>query len=271
MIRIKDLNYSYPDGTRALSSICLDISRGEFVAITGKNGCGKSTLLRHMNGLLIPGSGSVSVDGMNTTDPLCLLKIRQVAGMVFQDPGSQFIGMTVEEDVAFGPENLCIRPDRIRDLVKRSLSDVGMLEYRDNTPRTLSGGQKQRVAIASVLAMEPDIILFDEVTSMLDPLSRKDVLALIGQLHENGTTIVYVTHRLEELVHADRVLVMDGGRIIHDGEPRALLAKYDVSGLGVDLPPVPALSKRLAEVGIVSMDDLPLSKEELLGALCQFK
>ncbi|WP_319508763.1 energy-coupling factor transporter ATPase [uncultured Methanolobus sp.] len=269
MICINNLTFRYPDGTLALDSVDLNIHKGEFVAIVGKNGCGKSTILRHMNGLLLPTEGSVIVKGMDTSDPFSLLKIRHTAGMVFQDPGSQFIGMTVEEDVAFGPENLALPPEKIQSLVNRSLREVGMLEHRNHTPRTLSGGQKQKVAFASVLAMEPEVILFDEVTSMLDSNTRKDILDIIKKLHKNGTTVVYVTHRLEELVYADRLVVMDKGCIIHDGNPRAILSKENPVSFGFDLPPVIELARRLADEKIIDSSLLPLSKEELREVLCQ--
>ncbi|WMW21913.1 ATP-binding cassette domain-containing protein [Methanolobus mangrovi] len=269
MICINNLSFRYPDGTLALDSVDLNIRKGEFIAIVGKNGCGKSTILRHMNGLLLPCEGSVTVKGMDTSDPSSLLKIRHTAGMVFQDPGSQFIGMTVEEDVAFGPENLGLSPEEIQFFVNRSLQDVGMLEHRNHTPRTLSGGQKQKVALASVLAMGPEIILFDEVTSMLDASSGKDILDLIKKLHKNGTTVVYVTHRLEELAYADRLVVMDKGRIIHDGNPRTILSKENPVSFGFALPPVIELARRLADENIIDPSLLPLSKEELREVLCQ--
>lgn len=269
MIHINNLSYSYPDGTQVLDSISLDIRKGEFIAIAGKNGSGKSTLLRHMNGLLLPTEGSVIVNEMDTTDPSSILDIRQIAGMVFQDPQSQFIGMTLEEDVAFGPENLGLAQEDIRDRVDRALQDVGMQEYKNHTSRSLSGGQKQKVALASVLAMEPEIVLFDEVTSMLDPMSRKDILDLILQLHEKGTTVVYITHRLEELVHADRLLVMENGSITHNGNPRIILSQMDSMNFGFELPPIIELAKRLCDSGFIDPACFPLSREELREALCQ--
>ncbi|SFM47354.1 energy-coupling factor transporter ATPase [Methanolobus profundi] len=273
MIHIKDISYRYPDNTLAIDSLSLNINKGEFVAIAGKNGCGKSTLLRHMNGLLLPCQGSVVVNGMDTSDPSSLMDIRRTAGMVFQDPGSQFIGMTVEEDVAFGPENLGLSQREINERVDLSLQNVGMEGYRYHTPRSLSGGQKQKVALASVLAMKPDIILFDEVTSMLDPCSRKDILSLIENLHENGTTVVYVTHHLEELVHADRLVVMENGRIVHDGHPREILSRNDPEQFGSDLPPVIELARRLADSGLIPADpsSFPLSRAELREVLCRSK
>jgi energy-coupling factor transport system ATP-binding protein len=269
MIHINNLSYRYPDGTLVLDSVSMDVHKGEFVAIAGKNGSGKSTLLRHMNGLMLPSEGSVVVKGMDTIDSSFILNIRQIAGMVFQDPQSQFIGMTLEEDVAFGPENLGLPQEDIRKRVDMSLQDVGMQEYKHQTPGSLSGGQKQKVALASVLAMKPEIILFDEVTSMLDPYSRGEILGLITQLHENGTTIVYVTHRLEELVHADRLIVMENGRITHNGDPRVILSQGNVVDSGFEFPPVIELAKRLCDSGFIDPACFPLSREKLMEALCQ--
>lgn len=270
MIDIKNLSHRYPDGTLALDSINLNIRKGEFVAIAGKNGCGKSTLLRHINGLLQPGAGSVVVKGIDTSDSLKLQYIRHTAGMIFQNPQSQFIGMTVEEDVAFGPENLGLLSDDISRLVTSSLDSVEMSDYRNNTPRTLSGGQKQKVALASVLAMEPEVILFDEVTSMLDSGSRKDILSLIKQLHGSGTTIIYVTHLLDELIHADRLVLMDQGRIIRNGYPRDIISKANSGLFGFDLRII-ELSRKLIDAGLIDRTFFPLSKDELREAICRSK
>ncbi|WP_094227070.1 energy-coupling factor transporter ATPase [Methanolobus psychrotolerans] len=269
MIFINNLSYRYPNGTLALDSVDLHIRKGEFIAIAGKNGCGKSTLLRHINGLLVPCEGYVVVKGMDTSDTSHIQDIRRVAGMVFQDPESQFIGMTVEEDVAFGPENLGLPPEEIQNRVDSSLNIMGMMGQKNHTPRTLSGGQKQKVALASVLAMEPEVILFDEVTSMLDSMSRNDILLHVKQLHENKTTVVYVTHHLEELVYADRLVVMDKGRVIHDGNPRIILRQGNPLNLGIELPPVIELSRRLCDSGLITPAFFPLSVEELREVLCQ--
>ncbi|MBP1907870.1 energy-coupling factor transporter ATPase [Methanolobus bombayensis] len=271
MINIENLSYSYPDGTLALDSISLNILKGEFVTIAGKNGCGKSTLLRHINGLLQPGQGSVVVKGMDTCDLSNLQDIRRTAGMIFQDPQSQFIGMTVEEDIAFGPENLGLSSSEINRRVTEALESVGMSGHRHNTPRTLSGGQKQKVALASVLAMEPEIILFDEVTSMLDFSSRSDILDLIKQLHKTGTTIIYVTHLLEELVHADRLVLMEKGRVVQNGCPREIISKISSEDFGFDFPPIIELSKKLLDARIIDETSFPLSKDELLEAICPSK
>lgn len=268
MIEINNLSYKYPDGTLALDTIDLCIREGEFVVIAGRNGSGKSTLIRHINGLLQPSKGSVVVNGIQTSERAGILSIRQAVGMVFQNPESQFVGITVEEDVAFGLENLGVVSERIRELVDSSLKAMNLFHLREHMPRYLSGGEKQKVAIAGILAMKPDYLIFDEVTSMLDPFSRQEILASIKQIHEKGTTVVYVTHRLEEAVDADRLIVMDSGRIVLDDSPRAVFRKYELESYGLRLPPLVKLSKRLFNVGIVG-DGIALSKEELVEKLCQ--
>jgi energy-coupling factor transport system ATP-binding protein len=267
MIEICNLFHSYPDGTPALNSVNLHIGRGEFVVIAGRNGSGKSSLVRHMNSLLLPSGGSVSVNGLCTSQKKNHSGIRRVVGMVFQEPDSQFIGMTVEEDVAFGPENLGLPPLRIRELVEMSLKMLGISELRFQSPRSLSGGQKQKVAIAGVLAMEPECIIFDEVTSMLDPFSRKDVLDAVKRIHAKGTTVIYVTHRLEEAITADRLVIMDSGKVVADASPRDVFLQYDLEKYGIELPPVVALSRMLTRAGFPGIG-IALTKDELLEALC---
>lgn len=268
MIDIRNLRYNYPDGTPALDSVSLYIGKGEFVVIAGRNGSGKSSLIRHMNALLLPSGGSVYVKGMCTSQKKHHLDIRRAVGMVFQDPDSQFIGMTVEDDIAFGPENLGLRSSEIRALVDRSMETLGISELRLHSPRSLSGGQKQKVAIAGVLAMEPEFIVFDEVTSMLDPISRQDVLDAVMRIHGKGTTVIYVTHRLEEAVDADRLIVMDSGKILADAPPGDVFMSHDLEKHGIETPPVVALSKMLASAGFPGMG-LALTKDELLEALCR--
>lgn len=219
MIKIENLTYRFPDGTEGLRGINLSIKKGEFVALLGRNGSGKSTLLRHLNGLLRPSEGNVFVKGLDSTDSSKLLEIRQAVGMVFQNPATQFVGTTLEEDVAFGLENLALPPEEIRKRVDRALAEVGLEKYTARSSKALSGGQQQCAAIASVLAMKPECLVFDEVTSMLDPESRALVLQTVGKLRGKGRTIVYVTHRLEEVLAADRVIVMDGGKIVREGKP----------------------------------------------------
>lgn len=266
MIDIRDLCHTYPDGTPALDQVNLHIGEGEFIVIAGRNGSGKSSLIRHMNALLLPSSGSVYVKGICTSQKRQHTAIRKTVGMVFQEPDLQFVGMTVEEDIAFGPENLCLPSARIKELVDRSMKTMRICELRFHSPRSLSGGQKQKLAIADVLAMEPQCIVLDEITSMLDPLSRQDVLDAVRRIREQGTTVIYVTHRLEEAVDADRLIIMDSGRIVADASPRDVFEKYDIGRYGIEMPPVTALSKMLSDAGFDT--GLALTKDELLEALC---
>lgn len=261
MIRIENLTYRFPDGTEGLRNITLRIKKGEIVALLGRNGSGKSTLLRHLNGLLRPSEGKVFVNGQDSTDSSKLLVIRQVVGMVFQNPATQFVGTTLEEDVAFGPENLALPPAKIRERVDWALAEVGLEAYKNRAPKALSGGQQQCAAIASVLAMKPECLVFDEVTSMLDPDSRALVLQTIEKLREKGRTIVYVTHRPEEVLAANRVIVMDGGKIMLEGKPEEVFnpvmwegAPGSGSGSGLEafglrLPPIVELLNGLKAEG----------------------
>jgi energy-coupling factor transport system ATP-binding protein len=268
MIDIRDLCHTYPDGTPALDSVSLQIDEGEFVVIAGRNGSGKSSLIRHINALLLPSGGSVHVNGLCTSQKKHHPAIRKAVGIVFQDPDSQFIGMTVEEDIAFGPENMGLPSARIKELVESSMETMGICELRSHSPRALSGGQKQKLAIAGVLAMESQCIVLDEVTSMLDPLSRQEVLDAVRRIREQDTTVICVTHRLEEAVDADRLIIMDSGSVVADASPRDVFKKYDLERYGVEIPPVAALSKMLASAGFPDIG-LALTKDELLEALCQ--
>ncbi len=252
MIHINNLSYRYPDGTLTLEGVDISIDRGEFVAIMGPNGCGKTTLVRHLNALLMPTAGSVSVFGMDTKDMSKVWNIRQTVGMVFQNPQTQFVGTTLEEDVAFGPENLGLPQNEIRKRVDRALLEVRLMEYKTHAPKTLSGGQMQRAAIAGVLAMEPECIVFDEVTSMLDPESRQMILDTIQQLHQSGKTIIYVTQRIEEILPlADRIVSMQDGRIEFMGTPHEYLAS-----VGSHVPAITSLMRKLKEKGFDVRDDV---------------
>lgn len=250
MIRFENVSYSYPDGTPALRNINMGIRKGEYIGIIGKNGSGKSTLSLHLNGLLTPQKGKVMVRGMDTGDFSTLQGIRKIVGIVFQNPETQFVGRTVEEDLAFGPENLCLPPLEIRRRVDRALAETGLEKYRYHSPKTLSGGQGQCVALAGVLAMEPECLVFDEVTSMLDPESGKAVLERVKRLHEKGKTIVYITHNLEELHAADRIIVMDRGRIVLEGKPENVLSDPSLRALGLTPPSLIELAEHLKNHGV---------------------
>lgn len=256
MIRFEDVTFEYirrdEEGnvegiTRALDGINLHIRKGEFVAVLGANGSGKSTLARHINGLLIPEEGRVLVGGLDTADENNLLPIRQSAGMVFQNPDNQIVAQTVEEDVAFGPENMGVPTEEIRRRVDDSLKRVGLEKEKYTSPNRLSGGQKQRVAIAGILAMKPECIILDEPTAMLDPIGRKEVLETAHELNEKeGITIVLITHYMREAASADRIIIMEKGRIVMDGTPREVFARgVELRGLGLEVPQVTELGYKL--------------------------
>lgn len=255
----------------ALKNITAQIRKGGFTAIIGTNGSGKSTLARHLNALLLPTEGELLVDGMNTSDESAVWKIRQKVGMVFQNPDNQLVAAIVEEDVAFGPENLGVPPEEIRERVEQALEKVGMTAYRGQAPSMLSGGQKQRIAIAGVLAMQPDCIVLDEPTAMLDPKGRAEVMATIHELNEKeGITIVLITHFMEEAVTADRVMVIDRGVLQMDGTAREVFSQADkLTEIGLDVPVAADLSRRLRKAGVAVSENC-MTDEELGEALCPF-
>lgn len=255
----------------ALKNITAQIRKGGFTAIIGTNGSGKSTLARHLNALLLPTEGELLVDGMNTSDESAVWKIRQKVGMVFQNPYNQLVAAIVEEDVAFGPENLGVPPEEIRERVEQALEKVGMTAYRGQAPSMLSGGQKQRIAIAGVLAMQPDCIVLDEPTAMLDPKGRAEVMATIHELNEKeGITIVLITHFMEEAVMADRVMVIDRGVLQMDGTAREVFSQADkLTEIGLDVPVAADLSRRLRKAGVAVSENC-MTDEELGEALCPF-
>lgn len=272
MIRIENVYYEYPSledtNYMALKGINLTINEGEFVVVLGHNGSGKSTLAKLMNALLIPTKGSVYVKNMETKDEENIWNIREKAGMVFQNPDNQLVATIVEEDVAFGPENQGIDPKEIRRRVDESLRIVEMSEYVKHAPHLLSGGQKQRIAIAGVLAMNPECIILDEPTAMLDPIGRKEVMNTVKKLNrEENKTIVHITHYMEEAVDADRIVVMEEGSIIMDGTPREIFSKVDVmKKIGLDVPQVTELAYELRREGIDVPADI-LTIEELVAVL----
>jgi energy-coupling factor transport system ATP-binding protein len=256
----------------ALDNINLNLDKGQFVAILGHNGSGKSTFAKHLNALLLPSSGDVVVNGYNTKDTTKLWDIRKCTGMVFQNPDNQLVATIVEDDVAFGLENLGLPPDEIRSRVDTSLKSVNMYEFKDTPPHFLSGGQKQRVAIAGILAMQPDIIVFDEPTAMLDPIGRLEVINSAINLNKNhGITIILITHFMEEATLADRVIVMDNGTVAIDDIPKNVFSQVDkMQALGLDVPQVTKLSHNLNSLGI-SIPKNILTVEEMVEALCLLK
>ena len=255
---------------RAVNDVNLDIEAGDFVAVLGHNGSGKSTLAKQINALLIPSEGTMWVDDMDTAKEPELWKIRQKAGMVFQNPDNQIIGTVVEEDVGFGPENMGVPTDEIWKRVDDSLKKTGMTAYRYQSPNKLSGGQKQRVAIAGVVAMRPSCIVLDEPTAMLDPNGRKEVLKAVSELNKKeNVTVVLITHYMEEVIHANKVYVMDGGNVVMQGTPREIFSQVEtLKKYRLDVPQVTWLAHELHKAGV----DIPegiLTKEELVGALCR--
>ena len=255
---------------RAIDGVDIDVPQGSFVAILGHNGSGKSTLAKHMNAILVPTGGTMWVDGRDTKDPNELWNIRQSAGMVFQNPDNQIIGTVVEEEVGFGPENLGVPTDEIWKRVENSLRAVGMLERRKDSPNKLSGGQKQRVAIAGVIVMEPKCIVLDEPTAMLDPNGRKEVLEAVHQLNrQENVTVVLITHYMEEVIDADRVVVMDDGHVVMEGTPKEIFSQVEtLKKYRLDVPQVTLLAHELKQSGVDIPDGI-LTTEELVNALCQ--
>jgi energy-coupling factor transport system ATP-binding protein len=255
---------------RAVDDVNLDIEAGEFIAILGHNGSGKSTLAKHMNALLLPTEGTLWVDDMDTSKEPELWKIRQKAGMVFQNPDNQIIATVVEEDVGFGPENMGVPSEQIWTRVDDALKKVGMTAYRHHSPNKLSGGQKQRVAIAGVVAMHPKCIVLDEPTAMLDPNGRKEVLQAVHELNEKeNVTVILITHYMEEVIGADRVYVMDEGSVVMQGTPREIFSQVEkLKEYRLDVPQVTLLAHELKKNGLDIPDGI-LTTEELVNALCQ--
>ena len=259
IISVKNLIFDYirvaDDGStknyRAIDDVSFDIEAGSFVAIIGRNGSGKSTLAKNLNGLLIPTEGTVSIDGMDTADDNLIWDIRSRVGMVFQNPDNQIVSSIVEDDVAFGPENIGVPPTEIRKRVDEALKEVGMYEHRFKGAHMLSGGQKQRVAIAGALAMRPDCIIFDEPTAMLDPKGRSQVMHIIRKLNEEGITTVLITHFMAEAAQADRIIVMKNGKIFSDSTPEELFGNREIiEGSGLEMPPAVELRDKIADRGI---------------------
>ena len=263
MIRVENLNFAYPGvddtpGVAVFTDLSLEIEEGSFVAILGGNGCGKSTLAKHFNSILLPCGGKVYVFGMDTMDDDKLIAIRRCTGMVFQNPDNQIVANVVEEDVAFGPENLGVSSPEIRRRVDNALKQVGMYEYREHAPHLLSGGQKQRIAIAGIIAMEPKCIVLDEPTAMLDPRGRKEVMQTILQLNrEKGITVILITHHMDEAAKAQRVIVMSKGSIAADGTPEQVFSQVELMhSIGLGAPETVELCYELNKIGF----GLPLDR-----------
>lgn len=270
LIEIQNVSYAYEDAAaKALNNVSLTINDGEFVAVVGHNGSGKSTLAKHLNALLLPTEGKVLVDGMDTADEADTLSIRQRVGMVFQNPDNQLVTTIVEEDVAFGPENIGVPGNEIRTRVDRALAAVGMEKYAHSAPNMLSGGQKQRIAIAGMLAMQPKVLVLDEATAMLDPKGRRDIIDLVTKLHkENGITVVMITQYMEEVIGADRVAVMSGGEMILEGTPKEVFSQDELLHKHrLDVPVMQQLANRLNARG-ANLPKCILSVEEMAQAIC---
>ena len=264
----RDEEENIEEVNRAIDGVEVDIKKGDFVAVLGHNGSGKSTLAKHVNGLLLPTEGTVWVGDMDTRDEEHIWDVRKTAGMVFQNPDNQIIGNIVEEDVGFGPENIGVPTEEIWKRVEESLKAVGMTAYRLQSPNKLSGGQKQRVAIAGVMAMKPECIILDEPTAMLDPNGRREVIRTIHELNRaEGITVLLITHYMEEAIEADRIIVMDDGRIVMDGQPREIFSRVkELKSHGLDVPQVTELAWELKEAGMPLTDGI-LSREELVEQL----
>lgn len=276
IIRIEHLVFEYKKeeemlATVAVDDVTLDIQRGSFTAVIGRNGSGKSTLAKNINALLLPSGGAVYVNGYDTADPERVWDIRQAAGMVFQNPDNQLVSSIVEDDVAFGPENLGVEPSEIRRRVDASLYAVNMYEERKKAPHLLSGGQKQRIAIAGVVAMRPACIILDEPTAMLDPHGRQEVMDIIEKLNREGITILLITHFMEEAARADRVVIMDQGKVMMDGTPAQVFAREEeIRALHLDVPFAVALASRLRRRGIPVPESV-IEESEVVDYLCQYK
>ena len=256
----------------ALKNISFEIERGSFVAIVGPNGSGKSTLAKQFNALLLPGSGNVVIDGMDTLETDALL-IRQKVGMVFQNPDNQLVSSVVEDDVAFGPENLGVPPEEIRKRVDKALEKVSMIEHRKKGPHLLSGGQKQRIAIAGVLAMSPECVVFDESTAMLDPSGRKEIMNIIEHIHKSGSTVILITHFMDEAVRADKIMVIDKGTLVADTTPQELFADSGhelIESSALEFPFAAKLAYLLRKRGIDIPDNI-ITEEALADCLCKLK
>lgn len=276
IISVQNITFAYTreegaEMVKAIDGVSFEIEPGSFTAIIGKNGSGKSTLAKNLNGLLLPTEGDILVADYNTKDDAHIWDVRQTAGMVFQNPDNQLVSAIVEDDVAFGPENLGVDPQEIRQRVDQALEAVNMGQFKNKAPHLLSGGQKQRIAIAGVVAMKPRCIIFDEPTAMLDPKGRKEIMAIIDELHQEGITVVLITHFMEEAVRADRVIIMNEGKLLLDGTPAEVFAQGQLmKSVNLDVPPIVELADELRAVGIAIPDEI-ITEEEMVTYLCQYE
>lgn len=272
IVKAKNLTFEYirrdEDGnvegiTKAVDNVSIDIKQGDFVAVLGHNGSGKSTFAKHLNALVMPTEGTVWVDGMDTREEENTLKVRQTAGMVFQNPDNQIVGTLVDEEVGFGPENIGVPTEEIWERVEKSLKAVGMYAFRNQSPNKLSGGQKQRVAIAGIVAMKPKCIVLDEPTAMLDPLGRKDVLNVLHELNrQENVTVILITHYMEEVIDIDKLYVMDDGKLVMSGTPREIFSQVEkLKELGLDVPHVTELAYELQKEGVPLKNGILTSEE----------
>lgn len=259
----RDEDGNVSDITKAVDDVSIDIKQGDFVAVLGHNGSGKSTFAKHLNALVMPTEGTVWVDGMDTREDDNILKVRQTAGMVFQNPDNQIVGTLVDEEVGFGPENIGVPTEQIWERVEKSLKAVGMYAFRNQSPNKLSGGQKQRVAIAGIVAMKPKCIILDEPTAMLDPLGRKDVLKVLHELNrQEKVTVILITHYMEEVIDLDKVYVMDAGKLVMSGTPRQIFSQVEkLKELKLDVPYVTELAYELKKEGVPLKDGILTSEE----------
>ena len=259
----RDEDGNVSDITKAVDDVSIDIKQGDFVAVLGHNGSGKSTFAKHLNALVMPTEGTVWVDGMDTREDDNTLKVRQTAGMVFQNPDNQIVGTLVDEEVGFGPENIGVPTEQIWERVEKSLKAVGMYAFRNQFPNKLSGGQKQRVAIAGIVAMKPKCIILDEPTAMLDPLGRKDVLKVLHELNrQEKVTVILITHYMEEVIDLDKVYVMDAGKLVMSGTPRQIFSQVEkLKELKLDVPYVTELAYELKKEGVPLKDGILTSEE----------
>ncbi len=272
LLTLNGVSFSYDKKTPVIKNVSLEVNEGEYVAIIGHNGSGKSTLAKLFNGLVKPDEGAVCVDGFDGGDKKSLYEIRKRVGVVFQNPDNQLVASIVEDDVAFGPENLGVKRAEIGERIEFALNAVGMSEFRKSSPTRLSGGQKQRIAIAGVLALKPKILVLDESTAMLDPIGRKEVLEVVNKLNkEQGTTVITITHYMDEVTDCDRVIVLNDGEIALTGTPREIFSKEkELNAMGLELPLAKRLANAIREKGIEVPDNV-LTEKELKDFLCALK